>query len=1151
MGDFEPEYALKKLLSGSPLKSIKDKETGAFAVVLDPEAVTSKLSSGQSGGNPVTANTNPNKQMKKNTDESRLVKWLAGITTALMAVTPATTVAQEEDNDVLLLSPFVVESSEDVGYLANSTLAGTRIKSNLRDIGTSVQIVTQEFIGDTGVTNAEELLVYTTGTEVSGIGGNFANPNFTQREVNFDSLRRGSTQQTRVRGLAGATLTRNYFASSIPFDSYNTDRVAINRGANNILFGIGSPAGIINYSTVQALQNNENKVELRLGSFDSHRQVVDFNRVVLEDKLIVRLIGLNNYNGFQQDPAFEEDRRIFGHVLYKPFKNTSIRLNFESGNMDSSRPRIDPPRDRFTTWWTERNKTTRVIGEDWRDRTQQDVTGPPGNWIFDPGLVYNDPNSVNSTNFAFVPLNNFPNATNFQNAANPDRVNNYFGGFGTMRDTRRILEQRGDPLASFQVSEQITDTSIFDFRNKLLDGKSSFQYTDFTAVNIAFEQQFLDGDAGVELVLDNQDVTTGWYDSQQGFRGFSIGMDFNQGLPNGDPNPNFGRPYLASTASWNETEIEANTVRLTAFYQFDFEEKLESFLGKVLGRHVVTGLYNNSEEDQYFLGGVGATMEASYAEALGFANNGGRSGISERRELATVYYLGSSVLDLNSPSGANIGHITERPIIPDNIAVSYVDAQTREYTTSNFNVLHYDNTPKEGLATNATLSNTETESFAAVLQSHWFDGLLVSTLGWREDDYLLKNKIAPRNPDDSVIVTSDVFSLDPSANPSELSVKNETFSWGLVLHTPEFVKDFLPEGVDLSLHYSEAENFQPNSVSRNILGGFNEVPTGITEEMGITLSVLDGRLVTRLNWYETSQQNLLDTRLSNIIDWVFWRLPANVLQYNTAEAVNAAGFQLPPQVVQNAYEYNISANPDGTQTLNFTNINAQEVIDSVSEGFELELIYNITDNWRLLLNVAQQEAVRSGTAQTFGPIIDDLIDNWLTGSTADLAANPVGDPISLVAREAFTVGYSKALLEDGAKATELREWRMNVVTAYDFDNDSKFKGIGIGGALRWQDEVAIGSPVIEDPELGFINDIDNPIFGPDETKIDAWISYDRTLLDGKVDWTIQLNIRNLLDEDDLVPVRSQQIQDSEGNFIVGAWRIPAGRTWELTSTFRF
>ncbi|MBC9868677.1 MAG: hypothetical protein F7O42_12505 [Opitutae bacterium] len=77
--------------------------------------------------------------------------------------------AQEDeagDEDIYQLSPFQVDESADSGYYASQTLAGGRVRTNLSDVATSVQVITEEFLEDLGATSLDEVLVYTTNTDV-------------------------------------------------------------------------------------------------------------------------------------------------------------------------------------------------------------------------------------------------------------------------------------------------------------------------------------------------------------------------------------------------------------------------------------------------------------------------------------------------------------------------------------------------------------------------------------------------------------------------------------------------------------------------------------------------------------------------------------------------------------------------------------------------------------------------------------------------------------------------------------------------------------------------------------------------------------------------------------------------------------------------
>ena len=111
-------------------------------------------------------------------------KWFKTIAAVLSLglagmLLPVSAQDSEDEEDIYTISPFTVIEEEGVGYLARSSLAGTRLNTPLRDIAATVSVITQEFLEDTGSSDLQELLVYTTGTEIVGIGGNFANPDST------------------------------------------------------------------------------------------------------------------------------------------------------------------------------------------------------------------------------------------------------------------------------------------------------------------------------------------------------------------------------------------------------------------------------------------------------------------------------------------------------------------------------------------------------------------------------------------------------------------------------------------------------------------------------------------------------------------------------------------------------------------------------------------------------------------------------------------------------------------------------------------------------------------------------------------------------------------------------------------------------------
>src|SRR3954466_13659801 len=223
--------------------------------------------------------------MKNNTNRPEYLRKVLALA-ALMAVSSPLLLAQktdqptdekknEKDDETLVLSPFDVTTTKDNGYAATSSLAGSRLNTKLRDVASAISVVTSEFMKDTGSTDLQHILVYQTNAEASGIGGNYYGSNAD--DANYRTRMLVNPQSgTRVRGLNTADLTRDFFATNIPMDAYNTSRVDIQRGPNSILFGLGSPAGIINNTLKDpGMKKLGFEATVRVGSYGSLRGVLD------------------------------------------------------------------------------------------------------------------------------------------------------------------------------------------------------------------------------------------------------------------------------------------------------------------------------------------------------------------------------------------------------------------------------------------------------------------------------------------------------------------------------------------------------------------------------------------------------------------------------------------------------------------------------------------------------------------------------------------------------------------------------------------------------------------------------------------------------------------------------------------------------------
>ncbi len=251
---------------------------------------------------------------------------LAGTLGAQVAPAPSPAKPQEQPIE---LSPFVVDESNDVGYLANNTLAGSRLNTRLKDTPASISVFTPEFLEDLSAFRLEEAMQYAVNTEFwddddrSALTGNGV----------FSSY-----QDYRVRGL-NTSRARNYFPTSeIPTESGLIGRIEDSRGPNAVVFGIGSPGGIINVSTKQALFGRDfRRVSLTVGSFDEYRTALDWNQPLIKGKLAARLNLI--YNDSQSFRHWEFEEHVRAHIAlgYRITDRTTLRLEFERGRVNSNR----------------------------------------------------------------------------------------------------------------------------------------------------------------------------------------------------------------------------------------------------------------------------------------------------------------------------------------------------------------------------------------------------------------------------------------------------------------------------------------------------------------------------------------------------------------------------------------------------------------------------------------------------------------------------------------------------------------------------------------------------------------------------------------------------------------------------------------------
>ncbi len=1213
-GKMTPNEALEAMLANTSLGYNLDTESGVY-VIFRSESANSELSGESLGSTPkAPINNNPkqNISMKNNTNERRLVKWLAGLVSAFTVVAGPINAQEELDEDVLFLSPFVVETSEDVGYLATSTLSGTRIKSNLEDIATTISVITEEFLEDTGATDANNLLIYTTGTEVAGIGGNFTNLSITgnaNRTPSDQAERRTTGAGNRIRGLTSADTARNYFISSIPFDSYNLARVEINRGSNAVLFGLGSPSGIINYALKQAEFNTFGEIEARFGSFGSNRLSFDGNVELLDNQLAIRVAAVQDNRKYEQDPAFEDTERIYVAGTYSrdfigtddnTWGATTVRVSFEDGTVDANRPRALPPVDLITSWfhpWTDDvlgtvnlpvkptiNNFTQSRSRDWQRGPISDPNDPfadntrlsifiVGNLFRNPHLIFPDHTNPNPGD-ALSGIIGRQGVINRVLKADGTFANSGFDGptqlTMALREWRGTVDNPGaisyDGLFN---SPLVSDDSMFNFRENLIEGPNKMEMADFDVINASIEQLFFNNKAGFELALAEESFEDGYVNLLTEGPRSGLGIDINTVLMDGTPNPNFGRPYIATQPTQGMRKVERENIRFTFFGELDFSEK-DNFT-RWLGRHLITGLYSKQTTDSLdYNSNLSGAIDYQYGNNSNpLSNQGGWIG--------SIHYLGPSLADLDTPAGANIPRIQALQLPTPEKATSgqyrlfpnRPTAQTpAEWANASLDIVG-------DLISGARIASNEVESYAVVLQSYLLSENLVTTVTWRQDDFDFRNNgNAPLDDLGARIIDPTVFNLDDIPESNILTGSEETVTWGFVLKAPDemFNDGGLISG--FAVNYTESSNFQPTAPRTDSFERSIPSPTGETTDYGFTLRMFDDKLSLRATWYETDQRyvggggvtagntNIINRHGTILENSLAGSLPGqtfengNVLVDSNMDGVTDFVYYGVDQDYADRYDFTFDEQTGfrvtGDPTFAFTR-------DISSEGFELEVVYNPLPNWRFLINASQQEAVISEAGGSFREWLDNALIYDTNGdgegdiSIADALA-PGGIYSTVQWLENNTLGESFSNFLDapltavealnGQKTNELRDWKWNAITNYAFI-DGPLAGVNVGGAVRWVSAPTIGYEMGETAFGDITLDPTKPIQGEDTLRLDMWVGYTRELLDSKVNWKVQLNVRNLLNDDELIPVSA----NPDGR--ITAFRIPVPLVWEIRNTFSF
>jgi outer membrane receptor protein involved in Fe transport len=734
------------------------------------------------------------------------------------------------DDEVVQLSPFEVNSGSDKGYAATSAMSGTRLNSKIEDLAASLSVVTKQQLQDTAAVDINDVFMYEANTESASDWTSFT----IDRGTVSDDVQSNPYGATRMRGLSAANTAVDGFSSSLPFDTYNLESVEVGRGPNSTVFGPSQTGGGVNVNSSRANPSrNSSSVSTRIDSYGGYRGSFDFNRSIVKDKLAVRILGVDDEKGFLRKPSSESIRRLQVAVTVRPFKNTLVRASFESFRDAYNRPNSTTPRDGISDWISSGRPTydpiTRTVHfRDGRQAITGLTTTALENSLLPYGIAPTD-TAVTTYPSAYIvngqieryEINAMPTAT----GVGPTSVDS--AGLHLLTSSTYYVRNANQfPLFT---TGGFTNKSLYDWTAVNLAAPNYGNQKGETS-NVSFEQTILNSSRQRltvqaawqgERTSDNSRSFLGSYGNAGGK--FQVGIDVNERLLDGTPNPYFLTPYLGyPRPGYSKKASAKDQYRSMLAYEVDLRHE-QGFV-KWLGMHRFSGY---SEYQSIHTKNLGFVDTIGSDEAWMTTTNG-PAGVPASRNSAGYRYYAHYMVGAPGVEGVQYGPAgIQAP--PFSTTLRYYNGVSKQWINEpvDFAEYFYANRPNRRLLT----------TYGATWQASLVKDMIVPTFGIRRDLNRTRDANSAINP----TVATDGFYILPDAKIYGASdwVHNEgkTMTKGVVVKPLRW----------LHLLYNQSDSFSPGSLARDVYGNPLDDPKGKTRDYGFQFILLDGVRFARSN----------------------------------------------------------------------------------------------------------------------------------------------------------------------------------------------------------------------------------------------------------------------------------------------------------------
>ncbi len=978
-----------------------------------------------------------------------LATFAAAVAAAQTAPAPASSSAGKDST--IVLSPFEVNTSKDVGFVAASSLAGGRLATDLVDTPVAYSVQTREFLDALNLSDLNEAINWTvsaTTTPDDGGGQLF-----------------GGTGSSTIRGVGSNAVNRNFFTGGSNPSTYNLERMDYARVPNSILFGTGTISGTSNAVVKSArLGRNATEVRAEYGSWDSLRATVDAN-YTLKNKIAARVVTTWQDTHTFRDWERTQRKGVSPSLTVEPTRTTRVSLigDYYEQKVTAGMNALN---DSFTGW----DGRTVYSGLQPATLPSQSAFGASrvgtNSWIVSPASGRGFDTALSYTGMMQTTFFGGNRPVNGLTAASGGNLG--FNG-GPLIDTPMITPGIYDAAiagSAFRVPGR-------SFTNIGPNPTAINRFRDATM----FIDQRLGESLNVQLSGGvNKLFSYGLIDyyTNQGYQNTFI--DINRLLPDGAANPNFLQPYNEfSRPERQKVDTTNKALRFAAAYAkstrwFDVRANL-------IGAHENQQLFRSRE---YYM----IPFDAD-PRAWGLVSS------TRTQTLRYRYYWNQRERELTEMKSITLvdpSAGTSRTYNPlwvlgsdRNDATVFSDATTKYYQAS-ANVSFWQ---KRLIFLGAFRSDQVDRSQRLFLRplDH------PASYGVLTRDHFIYRPDAPADyfkltyvPKNTAGVATGPSQLAPATRPRDATT-------GVAL--PQYARDrfqddFNPPptqtkkptksvggifnlGRGVSVWANFAQTFNPTDFTKTTID-YGTPPPSVSEGKDYGLRVSFGpKLYVTLSRYESKE--------------------------NDASITQPSGFSNLQALINANVVGDLSSDGRNRRGLGDVPIAWNDTLDRKSRGYELETVANLTANWRLTLNVglanaSQTDAYRQTRAwvdaqtPTFKQILDDSgvqLDagglasakpGVTTANSLDLNST-VNAWNSLQASRANWVSGTQLL-------NRLTKYTANAYSDYRFSR-GKLAGLRLGYGMQFR-----GPQVIGYRGADTIVSATNPLLAVDDPKVDAY-----------------------------------------------------------------